>query len=150
MLETDIYLLRQRFLTWDCLVPLTMLVLELETSELCRMQRSWLLLLSRTCIVTPMLMRVTPPQKDLCISCELSSCAALPKSQWMGGGFGWLFMSAAASRRLSVVLANCSTVLRSQPRHSVPANLACDKGRPVNSYGQAGEVGGNMQLSSAC
>ena len=33
-----------------------MLVLELETIELCRMQRSWQLLLSR-CIVTPMLMR---------------------------------------------------------------------------------------------
>ena len=139
MLETDLYLLRQRFLTWDCLVPLTMLVLELEQ-----------LLLSRTCILTPMLMRVTPSQKDLCTSCELSSCAALPKSQWMGGSFGWLFMSTAASRRLSVALANRATVLRCQPRHSVPDNLACDKGRPVNFSGQAGEVVGNIQPSSAC
>ena len=100
--------------------------------------------------MTPMLLGMKPPQKDLCMARELSSCAALSKSQWMGGGFGWLFMSTAASRGLSVVLTNRSAVLRSQPRHSVPANLACDKGRPVNSYGQAGEIGGNMQLSSTC
>ena len=68
----------------------------------------------------------------------------------MGGGLDWLFMSTAASRRLSVVLANRSAVLRSQPRRSASAYLACDKGRPINSYGQAGEVGGNMQLHSAC
>ena len=78
--------------------------------------------------MTPMMLRMKPPQKNLCMARELSSCAALSKSQWMGGGFGWLFMSTAASRRLSVVLINRSAVLRSQPKHSVPANLACDKG----------------------
>ena len=72
MLEADLHLLRQRFLTWDCLVSLTMLVLALETVG----AEVLAAVLSRTCIVTPMLLRMKPPQKDLCMARALSSCAA--------------------------------------------------------------------------
>ena len=42
MLKANLYRLRQCFLTWDCLVPLTMLALVRQANGLCK-QRYWLL-----------------------------------------------------------------------------------------------------------
>ena len=43
MLKANLYRLRQCILTWDCLVPLTMLALVRQANGLCQTQRYWLL-----------------------------------------------------------------------------------------------------------